>query len=197
MRWHFGTPFGTVYYMLDCPCHRVAWLSQRTVSFALLGILSCAAGVASEAEKHSLVAEHCLTAETFLNQKLPVWQKRLKLQDWNITIKLVRVPDLKPKTLGNIHWDSDTRKAGINVLSPEDYKMPFPDALKDMEFTVVHELLHLQLSSLPRNEASRSAEEKAVNNLTDALLTLERQTQNQPSTALSPSTTETSARSGR
>jgi len=72
-------------------------------------------------------------------------------------------------------WDADTHTAGIKVLSPLDYKMDFTDALKDMEFTVVHELVHLQLSSLPRNDASRSAEEKAVNTITQALLDLDRQ----------------------
>jgi hypothetical protein len=44
--------------------------------------------------------------------------------------------------------------------------------LDDMEFTVVHELVHLQLSSLPRSEASRSAEEHAVNEIAGALLKL-------------------------
>ena len=44
-----------------------------------------------------------------------------------------------------------------------------------MEFTLVHELIHLELSSLPRSEASRRVEEHAVNNLTDALLRLDRQ----------------------
>jgi hypothetical protein len=122
-----------------------------------------------------LAAERRATAESFLNQKLAIWQRRLKLEDWNIVFKLVHPFDLKPKTLGNIHWDSDTKRANISVLSPSDYKMAFPDALKDMEFTIVHELVHLQLSSLPRNEASRSAEEKAVNTLTEALLNLDRQ----------------------
>jgi len=116
-------------------------------------------------------------AESFLNQKLLIWQKRLKLEDWTITFKLVHLGDLKPKTLGNIHWDSDLKKANMSILSPADYKLAFADALKDMEFTIVHELVHLQLSSLPRNEASRSAEEKAVNTLTDALLNLDRRPQ--------------------
>ena len=44
-----------------------------------------------------------------------------------------------------------------------------------MEFTVVHELIHLQLSSLPRSEASRSAEERAVNHITEALIQLDRE----------------------
>jgi hypothetical protein len=123
----------------------------------------------------NIAQERITTAETFLNQRLFIWQKRLKLEDWNITFKLVRLSELKPKTLGNIHWDSDVKKASMSILCPADYKLSFPDALKDMEFTVVHELVHLQLSSLPRNEASRSAEEKAVNTLTDALLNLDRQ----------------------
>ena len=41
-----------------------------------------------------------------------------------------------------------------------------------MEFTVVHELVHLQLSSLPRSDASRGAEERAVNQITEAFLEL-------------------------
>ena len=122
-------------------------------------------------------AERIAVAESFLTQRLAIWQKRLKLEDWNIGFKLVHLSDLKPKTLGNVHWDSDVKKASMSILCPADYKLPFADALKDMEFTIVHELVHLQLSSLPRNEASRSAEEKAVNTLTDALLNLDRHPQ--------------------
>jgi hypothetical protein len=44
--------------------------------------------------------------------------------------------------------------------------------LDDMEFTVVHEMVHLQLASLPRSEASRRVEEHAVNELAAALLKL-------------------------
>ena len=68
----------------------------------------------------------------------------------------------------------DTHTAEIHVLAPEDYKLSTRDALADMEFTVVHEMVHLQLSPLPRSEASRGAEEHAVNQITQALLTLDR-----------------------
>jgi hypothetical protein len=136
-----------------------------------------AAAEQSDRPEQTLAAERTIAAETFLTQKLVIWQKRLKLEDGNITFKLVHFSDLKPKTLGNIHWDSDLKKASMSILSPADYKLSFPDALRDMEFTVVHELVHLQLSSLPRNEASRSAEEKAVNTITEALLNLDRQAQ--------------------
>jgi Zn-dependent peptidase ImmA (M78 family) len=47
-----------------------------------------------------------------------------------------------------------------------------------MEFTVVHELVHLELSSLTKNfksrsEESYSGEEQAVNRMADALLKLD------------------------
>ncbi len=93
----------------------------------------------------------------------------------NINIRMVRATELKPKTLGNIHWDTPAKKAEIKVLSLADYRLPYADTLRDMEFTVVHELIHLQLSSLPRSEASRGAEERAVNQITEALLDLARQ----------------------
>lgn len=118
--------------------------------------------------------EKTLTAQSFLGEKLWIWQKRLSLSGWKIKIKMARSSELKPKTLGNIHWDADTHAAEINVLAPEDYKLGTRDMLADMEFTVVHELIHLQLSSLPRSEASRSAEEYAVNQITQALLNLDR-----------------------
>ena len=156
------------------------WLSDRKrgmlcVLFVLP--LTLVAAERPESADPAIVAERVTTAEAFLTQRLQIWQKRLKLETWNITFKLVHFSDLKPKTLGNIHWDADVKKATMSVLHPSDYKMAFPDALKDMEFTVVHELVHLQLSSLPRNEASRSAEKRAVNTLTEALLNLDRRPQ--------------------
>lgn len=113
-------------------------------------------------------------AESFVNERLAVWQQRLNLRDWKISIIMSHPSDLKPKTLGNIHWDSDKKSAVIRVLDASDYKMSFRDMLDDMEFTVVHELIHLELSSLPRSEASRREEEHAVNQITDALLKLDR-----------------------
>jgi hypothetical protein len=122
--------------------------------------------------------QRTLLAEQFATERLWLWQRRLNLQDWNISVVVARATDLKPKTLGNIHWDSDKKTAVIRVLDPADYKMSFSDMLKDMEFTVVHELIHLELSPvlspLQRNDANRREEEHAVNHMADALLKLDR-----------------------
>ena len=113
-------------------------------------------------------------ARTFLPERLAVWQQRLNLQKWTISVAQSHPSDLKPNTLGNIHWDADKRTAAIRVLDAADYTRSCPDALADMEFTIVQELIHLELSSLPRSEASRSEEEHAVNHITEALLKLDR-----------------------
>lgn len=113
-------------------------------------------------------------AASHLRDALPRWQKRLKLDDWNVTIVPSDPRELRPGTFGNIRWDSTKKRAVIRVLDARHYEMPYRTALRDMEFTVVHELIHLELSSLPRSEASRSDEEHAVNRIAQALLDLER-----------------------
>lgn len=118
--------------------------------------------------------ERALVTQSFANERAWLWQRRLNLQEWNISVQLSRATDLKPRTLGNIHWDATKKKAVIKVLDPVDYGMPMKEMLEDVEFTVVHELIHLELSSLPRSDASRSEEEYAVNQIARAMLALER-----------------------
>jgi hypothetical protein len=122
----------------------------------------------------SSAQEREAAAERFVNQKLQLWQERLDLKNWKLTVKLLRPSELEPKTMGNIRWDTDKKEAAIGVLSSYDYNLPWKEMLDDMEFTIVHEMVHLHLASLPRSEASRRNEEHAVNELTTALLNLAR-----------------------
>lgn len=149
-------------------------------SFTLLSCITIAgfAGL-SHAQPVSDVPsahERTLLAESFASEKLSLWQKRLNLQEWNISLLVVPAGDLKPKTLGNIHWELDKKTAVIHVLDPADYRLPFKEMLEDIEFTVVHELIHLELapvlSDLHRSDANRRDEEHAVNHVADALLNL-------------------------
>src|SRR5690242_13838174 len=77
------------------------------------------------------------TAQKFVEGKLRVWQERMGLQDWKIQVHLVRSDQLEPRTLGNVHWDTDLKEATIGVLSTYDYPLPFQPMLADMEVTVV------------------------------------------------------------
>jgi len=114
-------------------------------------------------------------AATYLDARLAIWQQRMNLADWKISLVVSHASDLKPKTLGNVHWDTKNKTAVIRVLDPADYRVACRDALSDMEMTVVHELVHLELSSLPRSQASRHDEELAVNRIAEALIRLDRQ----------------------
>jgi hypothetical protein len=113
-------------------------------------------------------------AQRYVNEKLALWQHRLTLDAWRISVVPARRGELKANTLGGIRWDKNKKTAVIWVLDPADYRMPFRQMLDDMELTIVHELVHLELASLPRSEASRSNEEHAVNGIAEALLNLDR-----------------------
>ena len=160
------------------------WLGcipQRCLGVALAPLFFLAFAGSSYAQTPAPDAspqERTALAAGFAAEKLGRWQKRLNLEDWKIGVMIVRASDLKPKTLGNIHWDTEKKTATIRVLDPADYQMAWTDMLRDMEFTVVHELIHLELSpvlsTISRNDASRREEEHAVNHMADALLKLDR-----------------------
>jgi hypothetical protein len=151
-------------------------VSSFKLVFSLVLLFGVSAGVclAPQPPREPSLRERGRLADKFVHEKLPFWQNRLKLQDWKISILSVHPSDLRPHTLGNIHWDTDNKSAVIRVLNASDYHTPFRATLKDQEFTIVHELIHLELVSLPRSEASRSDEEYAINHLADALLESER-----------------------
>lgn len=112
--------------------------------------------------------------ERFLVDRLNVWQDRLNLDHWKISVIASHRRDLRPNTLGNVQWYPKESYALIQVLNASEYKMGCRDMLYDMEFTVVHELLHLELASLPRSDTSRRDEEVAVNRIAAALISLDR-----------------------
>jgi hypothetical protein len=112
-------------------------------------------------------------AQQYVTERLAYWRQQLKLEEWRISVAPARRGELKPRTLGAIRWDKGRKTAEIWVLDPADYQLPFREMLDDMELTIVHELVHLELASLPRSEASRSTEEHAVNGIADALLALD------------------------
>jgi hypothetical protein len=148
----------------------------------ILLLVTLRAVVPSHAQSMSLASrranERSLQAQTFATEKLWMWQKRLNLQDWSISVLVSRASELKPKTLGNVHWDLEKKTAVIRVLDPADYRLAPNLILPDIELTVVHELIHLEiaptLADLHRTDANRGQEENAVNHMADALLHLDR-----------------------
>ena len=141
---------------------------------ALTTLASALAQTPSDVRSPEASTQTARKAEQFVNERLSVWTKRLNLDGWQISIVMTRHDDLKANTLGGIRWDKAKKSAVIKVQDASDYRLPLEEMLNDMEFTIVHELVHLELASLPRSEASRSSEEHAVNQIADALLRLDR-----------------------
>ena len=157
-------------YFLGCP------KSSLFLFFCLLAALS---GNRLSAQQSPAAvapdpAQREAQANRYIHEILPYWQRRLQLQDWNIYILLSRPEDLRPGTLGNIHWDSEKKSATIRVMDASGYTSDSTAMLKDMQVTVVHELVHLELASLPVSDADRSNQEYAIDHLTDALLASDR-----------------------
>ncbi len=96
-----------------------------------------------------LDSERAQAAQRFVEEKLALWRQRLKLEDGRVSVVMAQQSDLAPKTLGAVKWDKAKKTAVIYVLGPSEYRLPFCAALEDMELTVVHELLHLELTALP------------------------------------------------
>ena len=165
-----------MWYMLGRFYPRLLGFPSFLVSTTLLVGISFAQQVPNTQQLSP--RERTQRAEAFTAERLAVWQQRLNLQEWTISVAVVRATELKPKTLGNIHWDLPKKTAVIHVLDPADYHLADKAMLEDMEFTVVHELIHLELapvlSDLQRSDANRMEEEHSVNHMAEALLKLDR-----------------------
>lgn len=64
--------------------------------------------------------------------------------------------------------------AVLHVLDASDYTLGCQDTLNYMEFTVVHELIHVELSSLRASDAYPRKEEDAIDQITATMLALDR-----------------------
>ena len=139
------------------------------ITFLLLFV---SIGSAAESRDRFTSPRPVVTTEK-VHDWLHVWQKRLRLEDWKIDVKIVRVWELEQGTLGHIDWSIPHKTATIKVLNPADYELPKDKIPADIELSVVHELVHLHLSVLPLNKSSRNAEEQVVSMIADALVSLE------------------------
>jgi hypothetical protein len=114
--------------------------------------------------------------QEYVQTQLAIWKLRLDLMDWRVSLVFCHPPQLGPKKMGDVEWDQTAKTAVIRVMDPADYRLSPEDTRKDMEFTVLHGLIHLELASLPRNKRNAEREELAVSQLADALLRLDRGT---------------------
>ena len=138
-------------------------------------LLLISLGSSTAAGKPPTITQRQLIATT------KYWQHVLMLDDWELRTTAVRLKELDPGTAGNSHIISKYRCLLIHVLDPRDYaaadladhlvpKSP-KEIVRDIEDTILHELLHLRLHEFATAEVDLdTAEEVAVARLTSSLL---------------------------
>lgn len=107
---------------------------------------------------------------------LPMWQKLLRLQDWNITVHVKRRHQMSDHgALGLCKRYPDSKDADIDILSVQDIVAYKEGDDADYELTLVHELLHVHFSFMDNDEGhARQQEELIVSTLSRALVKLNR-----------------------
>jgi hypothetical protein len=106
--------------------------------------------------------------ESRLERQMKFWQKRLGLDEWSIALRVVRQAEIDRNAWGTAEWDPARKTGVINVLHPRDYNLRGGELRLDMECTIVHELVHIQVSPLAaRDEGVR---EEIVNKIMFALM---------------------------
>ena len=105
-----------------------------------------------------------------------MWQKLLRLQDWNITVNVKRRYQMSDHdALGLCRRYPDSKDADIDILSVQDISAHKEGDDADYELTLVHELLHVHFTFMNNDEGhARQQEELIVSTLSRALVKLNR-----------------------
>ncbi len=127
--------------------------------------------------------------EEMLQAECLLWQQRLRLQDWNVHVKLCRLNEISGgDAIANITHYEERKDAVMKLLAPMDIPLVKDEFLgceaSNYDLSIVHELLHLHLLPLSdyNNPAKRVAEEQAINAISRCLV--EAITLKQPETPL-------------
>ena len=85
-----------------------------------------------------------------LNERLAYWQEKLRLRDWMVEISIVRERDMhNDEANAEIYRNTANKTAYINIADPIDFDDRRPE---DMEWLLVHELLHLHFAPWNNDE---------------------------------------------
>lgn len=89
------------------------------------------------------------------------WQKRLRLQDWEVAYEFCREAEIKAD--GETQYNKSLKCARIRIASEASRLGTCGDLQPyDAEQCLVHELLHLQWAHLPGDMASCDPTEAAI-----------------------------------
>jgi hypothetical protein len=99
---------------------------------------------------------------------LKYWQKQLRLMDWDISVKIYEDPK-EFDMFGRNKINRNYQTSEIELLNPE--KVPEDwTGVRDIEVTIVHELLHLRFTFCPPKKSDHYHNEMATETTAKALV---------------------------
>lgn len=112
-----------------------------------------------------------------LGSLLAEWQKRLRLQDWNVKVQLRRRHAMSMEdSAGVCRWQLPKKLACIEIMDPYDYDPGAFGWTQDIERTLVHELLHLHFAPFAtHDQPADTHQEQAVDLIAGALVDAKRE----------------------
>lgn len=116
-----------------------------------------------------------LKDELLLKFFVTYWQNLLKLNDWEITVLVVDPETLGENTWGDCSPDNKRKRALIRVLDPDldlHANCQCHSLRYNMAATLLHEILHIPLSTLHVTSERSDEEEFLINSMSAALLEL-------------------------
>jgi hypothetical protein len=121
------------------------------------------------------VSGEVILTERQLQRLCAQWQKRLRVQDWDVRVRVKRrhQMELESKRAG-CNYSLKLKEALIEIQSPLDYQPSvWPN---DMEQSLVHELLHLHFALFSADDETPEgvAQEQAIDLIASALVSLAR-----------------------
>lgn len=95
--------------------------------------------------------EEILT-EKELNDLCRSYQKLLRVQDWQIEVKIVGAHTLGEDVEGDFRASLNTMSAVIRICSPETFQSDPVSPVLNMRRILIHEMIHIVFSTLGPNE---------------------------------------------
>lgn len=86
-----------------------------------------------------------------VKERVVFWQKILRLQDWQIEVYLRRkcdMPPQSPNAVGCVKVYAASKFAVVSLLDAQDFQPNDAEDVRNMDDTLVHELLHLHMEPI-------------------------------------------------
>lgn len=110
-------------------------------------------------------------SEEELQERLLYWQEKLRLRDWLVQVHIKREKDFtQDNSNAYVYYNINNKSAFITIMDPKDFDDWLP---QDMDWLLVHELLHLHFGPMDTNK-NKIPIEQAIESITYGLVQLYR-----------------------